>query len=102
MIVRLTLLALSLVSLSGAGLAHTDVIGERKPIMRGNSAAAGTGTQLIRGEVPFDMARAREVFSGIQNGMTRFPALFPETSRTGRDTKAAPRIWEDMAVFRAA
>jgi len=82
-------------------VAQTDVIAERKGIMRGNGAATRTGTQMIRGEAAFDPAKAREVFAGIQNGMTRFPNLFPETSRTG-ETRAAPRIWEDMAGFRAA
>ena len=83
-------------------VAQTDVIAERKSIMRGNGAATRTGTQMIRGEMPFDLARAKEVFAGIQNGMTRFPNLFPENSKTGGETKAAPRIWEDMAGFRAA
>jgi cytochrome c556 len=84
-----------------AVLAQTDVIAERKGIMRGNGAAARTGTQIVRGEVPYDQARARQVFDGIAAGMTRFPDLFPETSKTGGETKASPRIWEDMAGFRA-
>ena len=69
--------------------------------MKGNGAAARTGNQLIRGEVPFDVAKAREVYTGIQSGMTRFPNLFPENSKTGGDTKASPHIWEDMPGFRA-
>jgi cytochrome c556 len=90
------------VLISGAVLAQADVIAERKAIMRGNGAAARTGTQMIRGEIPFDLAKAREAFSGIQSGMTRFPTLFPENSKTGGETRAAPRIWEDPNGFRAA
>ncbi len=85
-----------------AVMAQTDPIAERKGIMRGNGAAARTGTQMIRGEVPFDLAKAREVFAGISGGMTRFPDLFPENTKTGRDTTASPRIWEDPQGFRAA
>ncbi|HEX2510725.1 MAG TPA: cytochrome c [Microvirga sp.] len=85
-----------------AVVAQTDVIAERKNIMKGNGAAARAGTQMIRGEVPFDAARAKEAFAGIQAGMTRFPTLFPENSKTGGETKASPRIWDDMAGFRAA
>ncbi len=98
---RGTAIAAFVLSVATTVVAQTDVIAERKGIMRGNGAAARTGTQMIRGEVPFDAARAREVFTGVQSGMTRFPNLFPENSRTG-DTRAAPRIWEDMPGFRAA
>ncbi len=70
--------------------------------MKANGAAARSATQMVRGEVPFDLAKAREVFAGIVERMERFPGLFPENSRTGGDTKAAPRIWEDMPGFRAA
>jgi cytochrome c556 len=33
--------------------------------------------------------------------MTRFPTLFPESSKTGVETKASERIWEDMTDFRS-
>jgi cytochrome c556 len=100
-LIRSALVSFSLVVVGTAVVAQADVIAERKGIMRGNGAAARTGTQMIRGEAPFDLAKAREAFTGVQAGMTRFPNLFPETSKTG-DTRAAPRIWEDMPGFRAA
>lgn len=100
--IRATIVAASLVVAATAVIAQTDVIAERKAIMRGNGAAARTGTQMIRGEAPFELGKAREAFAGIQAGMTRFPSLFPENSKTGGDTKASPRIWEDMPGFRAA
>ncbi len=101
---RHLLIPLALVSaiiVAGTVVAQTDVITERRNIMKGNGAAARTGNQLIRGEIPFDVTKAREVFTGIQSGMTRFPNLFPENSKTGGDTKASPHIWEDMPGFRA-
>src|SRR5918998_4023408 len=100
MIRSLLVSSVLLIGLSAA-LAQTDPIAERKGIMRGNGAATRTGTQMIRGETPFDLAKAKEVFTGISAGMTRFPDLFPETTKTGGETKASPRIWEDMAGFRA-
>jgi cytochrome c556 len=90
-----------LVGLSAA-VAQNDPIAERKSIMRGNGAAVRLGTQMVRGEAPFDLAKAKEVYSGISAGMTRFPNLFPENTKTGGDTKAGPRIWEDPQGFRAA
>jgi cytochrome c556 len=101
LITRSVLVVSSLAIVGTAGVAQTDVIAERKGIMRGNGAAARTGTQMIRGDVPFDAAKARDVFAGIQSGMTRFPTLFPESSKTGGETKASARIWEDMTGFRA-
>jgi cytochrome c556 len=99
--IRSFLVCASLVVAGTAVIAQTDVITERKQIMRGNGAAARTGTQMIRGEAPFDATKAREVFAGVANGMTRFPDLFPEGSQTG-NTRAAPTIWTDNAGFRAA
>jgi len=99
--IRSILVGAALAAVASAAIAQTDVIAERKGIMRGNGAATRTGTQMIRGEVPFDLAKAKEVFTGIAAGMDRFPNLFPENSKTG-DTKASPRIWEDMPGFRAA
>jgi cytochrome c556 len=87
--------------IAGGAVAQPNVIAERKDIMKANGAAARTGTQMVRGEVPFDLAKAREVFTGIAGRMQRFPELFPENSRTGGDTHASPRIWEDMPGFRA-
>lgn len=98
---RLLIAGAGLFVAATAVLAQTDVIAERKALMRGNGAATRVGTQMIRGEVPFDVAKAREVFSGIVAGMDRFPNLFPEGTQTG-DTRAAPTIWTENAGFRAA
>ena len=93
----------SLVVATTAVLAQADVITERKQIMRGNGAATRVGTQMIRSEAPFDLAKAKEVFAGVANGMTRFPNLFPEGTQAGgaQQTRAAPTIWTDNAGFRA-
>lgn len=98
---RVVGVALGLVIAAGAA-AQTDVIAQRRELMKANGAAARLSTQMVRGEVPFDPAKAREVFAGIVERMERFPGLFPDESRTGGDTKAAPRIWEDMPGFRTA
>ena len=98
---RMVGVALGLVIAAGA-MAQSDVIGQRKDLMKANGAATRLGTQMVRGEAPFDLAKAREIFTGISQRMERFPTLFPENSKTGGETHAAPRIWEDMPGFRAA
>lgn len=101
-VIRTILLASAFVGGMSAAIAQSDPIAERKGIMRGNGAATRTGTQMIRGEVPFELGKAKEVFTGISAGMSRFPDLFPENTKTGGETRAAPRIWEDPQGFRAA
>jgi cytochrome c556 len=88
--------------LAAGAVAQSDVIAQRKDLMKANGAAARLGTQMARAEAPFDLAKAREIFTGIAERLERFPELFPENSRAGGDTHAAPRIWEDMAGFRMA
>jgi cytochrome c556 len=102
--IRSFLVVASLVAAATAVVAQTDPITERKQIMRNNGAATRVGTQMIRNEVPFDVAKAREVFAGIVAGMDRFPTLFPEGTQAGAapQTRAAPAIWTDSAGFRAA
>ena len=90
------------VAIGASAIAQSNPIVERKDLMKANGAAARTGTQMVRGEAPFDLAKAQEVFTGIASRMERFPTLFPENSKTGGETRAAPRIWEDMPGFRAA
>jgi len=99
--VRSILVGAALIVGISAAIAQGDPIAERKNIMKGNGAATRVGTQMIKGEAPFDVAKAREVFAGISAGMTRFPTLFPQSTKTG-DTRASPRIWEDPQGFSAA
>ena len=84
-----------------AAIAQTDPIAERKALMKSNGASTRTGTQMSRGEIPFNLAQAKEIFANYEVVGKRFYTLFPENSKTG-DTTASPKIWEDMAGFRAA
>jgi cytochrome c556 len=85
-----------------AAVAQADVIAQRKTIMKSVGAATRTGTQMARGEAPFDLARAKEILAVYEDAAKRMPPLFPENSKAGGETSAAPKIWEDMAGFRAA
>jgi cytochrome c556 len=85
----------------GTSAAASDPIAQRKEIMKGNGAAARLGSQMSKGEMPFDLAKAKGVFNTFENAAKRMPTLFPANSKTGGETTAAPKIWEDMAGFRA-
>jgi cytochrome c556 len=84
-----------------AVIAQSNPIAERKDIMKSVGAATRTGTQMSRGEVAFDMAKAKEIFDTYATASTKMKTLFPADSKTGGETTAAPAIWENMADFNA-
>lgn len=82
-------------------LAQQDPIAARKALMKANGEAAKTGAAMMKGEAPFDLDKARKVFATFENAGEKAPALFPDASKTGGDTAADPKIWENMADFKA-
>jgi cytochrome c556 len=82
-------------------VAQQDVIKERKDIMKGNGDQAKIGAAMAKGEQPFDQAAAQKIFATFADAATKMPNLFPDNSKTGGDTAALPKIWEDMADFKA-
>ena len=54
-----------------------------------------------QGRAPFDLAAAHKIFATFQDAAAKMPALFPDNSKTGGDTAADPKIWENMADFKA-
>jgi cytochrome c556 len=77
-------------------------IEDRKALMKQNADAAKVGDGMAKGNVPFDAAKATEILGVHAMVATKLPSLFPEDSKTGGKTTAAPKIWEDMAGFKAA
>ena len=82
-------------------VAQQDVIKERKDIMKGNGDQAKIGAAMAKGEAPFDLAAAQKVFATFADAAGKMPSLFPDNSKTGEDTAALPKIWEDVADFKA-
>jgi cytochrome c556 len=84
-----------------AVVAQQDPIAARKAIMKSNGAAMGALVKMNKGEEPFDLATAKKSFAAFEDAAAKMPALYPENSKTGGETSAAPKIWEDMADFKA-
>ncbi len=102
MIVRTAVCAALAVAFSvSAVIAQSKAIGERREIMKGVGAAAKDGAAMARGSAPYDNVKAVEVFVVYANAAAKMPALFPDDSKSGGETTAAPKIWEDMAGFKA-
>jgi cytochrome c556 len=56
---------------------------------------------MLKGDAPFDLAKAKTALASFQEAGEKAPALFPDNSKTGGDTAALPKIWEDKADFDA-
>ena len=84
-----------------AVLAQQDPILARQELMKANGKGAKLGAEMVKGEKPFDLAAAKKIFVTFENAAQKMPGLFPPDSKTGHKTTAAPKIWEDMADFKA-
>jgi cytochrome c556 len=100
-----TVLAVATVATVTLGLtavvAQQDPIAARKALMKGNGDQARIGGQMSRGEAPFDAAKAQLIFTTYADTADKVGALFPDNSKTGGDTAADPKIWQNKADFDA-
>lgn len=96
-----TVMALSMLAAATAAFAQSDPIAARKALMKAQDDQARIAVRMMRGDAPFDPAKADAVFKAFADTTERFGALFPDNSKTG-DTKAGPAIWTDRDGFNAA
>ncbi|HEU4660994.1 MAG TPA: cytochrome c [Pseudolabrys sp.] len=82
-------------------LAQQDPIAERQKLMKANGNEAKLGLAMTKGQVPFDLAKAKKIFATFEESAQKMPGLFPENSKTGEKTTASPKIWENMADVKA-
>lgn len=83
-----------------SGLAHADVVEDRKAIMKEIGKSVGVMGAMMKGEAPFNSADAIEALKTISEAADKYDpvALFPEGSDKG-DTEASPAIWQNKADF---
>jgi cytochrome c556 len=87
---------------TAAAQSWPEFIKKRQTLMKKSGAEAKIGTQMIKGERPFDAAKVQEIYASFANDAKQMPTLFPDCSKTGAKTTAAPAIWERMDDFKAA
>jgi cytochrome c556 len=85
----------------GVAIAQQDPIAARRALMKANGDQAKAGAAMMKGEAPFDLDKARKMFATFEDAAEKMPSLFPDTSKTGGDTAADPKIWENMDDFKA-
>jgi len=93
--------AILVASATSAVIAQTDPIKERMKLMKENNDNAKIVVAMIRGQAPFDAAKVDAAFAQWAETAQKLPGLFPDNSKTGEKTRAAPKIWETKADFDA-
>ncbi len=84
---------------TAATVVAQDTIAQRKELMKGVGGASKTGSQLAKGEIPYDAAKASEAMGTIASNWAAFTKLFPKGSETGGETTASPKVWESFKDF---
>jgi cytochrome c556 len=79
-----------------------DIIDKRQTFMKHSAEMAKVGSSMVKGDTPFDLAKVKEILSVFADDATAMPTLFPDCSKTGDHTTAAPTIWDKPADFKAA
>jgi cytochrome c556 len=96
------MLAIATVAAVGVTAAFAqDVIAERKALMKKSGDQARLGAQMVRGEQPFDLAKAQGIFDVYIHKAEQLERLFPASSKSG-DTRALPAIWDKPNDWKAA
>jgi len=84
-----------------AAIAQQDPIAARRSLMKTNGDQAKIGASMMKGETPFDLDKARAIFTTFEDAAAKVQALFPENSKTGGDTAADLKIWANMDDVKA-
>ena len=88
-------------ALAGSAVGQDNAIPARQDTMKMNGAATKAAVNMATGKTPFVAADAAEAMKIIKDNMIEFPSLFPVGSENDGDTRALPKIWEDMDGFKA-
>jgi cytochrome c556 len=96
-----SVLAVVTLALAVGSAAAQDPIAARRAVMKANGEQAALGAKMVKGEEPFDLAKAQKIFATYQDAAGKVPSLFPDNSKTGGETAALPVIWEKKDDFNA-
>ena len=95
------------VTLAAVALSATIVLAQQNPIlarqeiMKKSDDDLKALSRVMRGEAPFDAAKATAAYASMEDSYKKVRGLFPDNSKTGDKTRASPKIWEDRADFDA-
>ncbi|MGQ0673097.1 MAG: c-type cytochrome [Hyphomicrobium sp.] len=84
-----------------AAAQNLDIIKQRKDHYAAMGKASKEPNQAFKGEADFDLAKVQAALKVFQEKAAILPTLFPDDAKTGGDTEALAKIWEDKADFEA-
>lgn len=99
----LVVAALAVVAVAGIApvvAQPTDPAKIREKMMEQNGKDAKLGGAMLKGDVPFDAAKAAGIFKNMNDVANNFGKHFPAGSDKG--TEASPAIWTKPAEWQAA
>jgi cytochrome c556 len=96
-----TVLVVTALAIGVSAASAQDPIAARKALMKTNGQMAGQGAKFMKGEEPFDLAKAKAIFAAYEDAAAKMPKLFPDNSKTGGETAALPAVWEKKSDFDA-
>ena len=99
MLLRIFIAAAVLGLIAGAVIAQSDPIAARKALMKSNNDNARAMVQTMREQKPFEAAAVEAAFAQWADTAQKLPGLFPENSKTGGDTHATPKVWQNKKDF---
>jgi cytochrome c556 len=81
---------------------NLDAIKQRREAMRAIAKAGTPPFKMSKGELPFELAAVQAGLKTYQEQGAKLKNLFPDDSKTGGDTDAAPKIWTARSDFNKA
>ena len=81
---------------------NLEVIKQRRQVMKTFATSGTINFKMLKGETPFDLAKVQAGLKTYQDEAVKLKSLFPDDSKTGGDTDASPKIWQQRAEFEAA
>lgn len=95
----LAVLAILAVGVTGVFAQNLDAIKQRREVMKAIATAGSVPFKMLKGEVPFDLARVQAGLKTYQEEAAKLKGLFPDDSKSGGGTDASPKIWQARAEF---
>jgi cytochrome c556 len=89
----------AVVIIATAAIAQSDLLADRKALMKKTGENAAALNKMVKGEAPFDGALVTAAYTQWTDLAQKLPTLFPEPPKPGQETRALPKIWEAKADF---